>query len=74
MKKEVLPMFHNIGISGLLIILVIALIVFGPAKLPQLGKAFGETLREFKNSTRGIVEDEKSDPIELLKEEPQKLS
>jgi sec-independent protein translocase protein TatA len=70
----VLAMFHNIGISGLLIILVIALIVFGPAKLPQLGKAFGETLREFKNSTRGIVEDDKVDPIELLKEEPRKLT
>ncbi|WP_123041965.1 twin-arginine translocase TatA/TatE family subunit [Cohnella candidum] len=67
-------MFHNIGISGLLIILVIALIVFGPAKLPLLGKAFGETLREFRNSTRGIADDDKPDPIELLKEEPQKLT
>jgi sec-independent protein translocase protein TatA len=67
-------MFHNIGISGLLIILVIALIVFGPAKLPQLGKAFGETLREFRNSTRGIADDDKPDPIELLKEEPRKLT
>lgn len=62
-------MFHNIGISGLLIILAIALIVFGPAKLPQLGKAFGETLREFRNSTRGIADDDKAEPIELLKEE-----
>jgi sec-independent protein translocase protein TatA len=67
-------MFHNIGISGLLIILVISLIVFGPAKLPQLGKAFGETLREFRNSTRGIVDDDKAEPIELLKEEPRKLT
>ena len=67
-------MFHNIGISGLLIILAIALIVFGPAKLPQLGKAFGETLREFRNSTRGIVEEDKPEPIELLKDEPQKLT
>ncbi|WP_276356768.1 twin-arginine translocase TatA/TatE family subunit [Cohnella caldifontis] len=67
-------MFHNIGISGLLIILVIALIVFGPAKLPQLGRAFGDTLREFRNSTRGITDDDKAEPIELLKEEAQKLS
>ncbi|MFC5700785.1 twin-arginine translocase TatA/TatE family subunit [Cohnella faecalis] len=66
-------MFHNIGVSGLLIILIIALIVFGPAKLPQLGKAFGETLREFRNSTRGIADDEKLDPIELSKEETGKL-
>ena len=41
---------------GLVVILVIALIVFGPAKLPQLGKAAGETLREFKKSTKDIVE------------------
>ncbi|WP_391205195.1 twin-arginine translocase TatA/TatE family subunit [Psychrobacillus sp. L4] len=47
----------NIGVPGLIIILVIALIVFGPAKLPQLGKAVGETLREFKKSTKDIVED-----------------
>lgn len=62
-------MFHNIGISGLLIIFAIALIVFGPAKLPQLGKAFGETLREFRTSTRGIIEDDKHEPVaELIKE------
>jgi sec-independent protein translocase protein TatA len=67
-------MFHNIGISGLLIILAIALIVFGPAKLPLLGKAFGETLREFRNSTRGIADDDKPDTIELLKEETPKLT
>ncbi|OXS59965.1 Sec-independent protein translocase TatA [Cohnella sp. CIP 111063] len=54
-------MFNNIGVSGLIIILVIALIVFGPAKLPQLGRAFGDTLREFRNSTKGIVDDELAD-------------
>jgi sec-independent protein translocase protein TatA len=42
-------------VPGLVVILVIALIVFGPAKLPQLGKAAGETLREFKKSTKDIV-------------------
>ena len=41
-------MFSSIGIPGLIIILVLALILFGPAKLPQLGKAVGDTLREFK--------------------------
>ncbi|MFF2753745.1 twin-arginine translocase TatA/TatE family subunit [Psychrobacillus sp. NPDC058041] len=49
-------MLTNIGVPGLVIILVIALIVFGPAKLPQLGKAAGETLREFKKSTKDIVD------------------
>ncbi|MBD7945361.1 sec-independent protein translocase protein TatA [Psychrobacillus psychrotolerans] len=47
----------NIGIPGLIIILIIALIVFGPKKLPQLGRAVGETLKEFKNSTKDIVDD-----------------
>ncbi|MCZ8533674.1 twin-arginine translocase TatA/TatE family subunit [Psychrobacillus psychrodurans] len=47
----------NIGVPGLIIILIIALIVFGPSKLPQLGKAVGQTLREFKNSTKDIVDD-----------------
>ena len=47
----------NIGIPGLIIILIIALIVFGPKKLPQLGRAVGETLKEFKKSTKDIVDD-----------------
>jgi sec-independent protein translocase protein TatA len=56
-------MFSSIGVPGLIIILVLALILFGPAKLPQLGKAVGDTLREFKKSTRDIVEDVK-EPFE----------
>ncbi|SES30645.1 twin-arginine translocase TatA/TatE family subunit [Psychrobacillus sp. OK032] len=47
----------NIGVPGLIIILIIALIVFGPKKLPQLGRAVGQTLKEFKNSTKDIVDD-----------------
>ncbi|MFM1650776.1 twin-arginine translocase TatA/TatE family subunit [Brevibacillus sp. B_LB10_24] len=50
-------MFNNIGIPGLIIILVIALVVFGPSKLPQLGRALGDTLREFRSSTKGVVEE-----------------
>jgi sec-independent protein translocase protein TatA len=46
---------QNIGLPGLIIILVVALIIFGPSKLPQLGKAVGQTLKEFKNSTKDIV-------------------
>ncbi|UKS28651.1 twin-arginine translocase TatA/TatE family subunit [Paenibacillus sp. HWE-109] len=55
-------MFNNIGVSGLILILAIALIVFGPSKLPQLGRAFGDTLREFRNSTRNIIEDIDPEP------------
>lgn len=47
----------SIGVPGLILILLIALIVFGPAKLPQLGKAIGETLREFRSSTKEMVDE-----------------
>lgn len=47
----------SIGIPGLIVILAIALILFGPTKLPQLGKAVGETLREFRSSTKEIVDE-----------------
>lgn len=54
----------NIGIPGLVLILIIALIVFGPAKLPQLGRAAGQTLKEFKSSTKGVI-DEVSEEFKL---------
>lgn len=50
-------MFQNIGIPGLILVLVIALIIFGPSKLPELGRAVGSTLKEFKKSTRDLVSD-----------------
>ncbi|MDX1805412.1 MAG: twin-arginine translocase TatA/TatE family subunit [Paenisporosarcina sp.] len=53
-------MIQNIGIPGLILVLVIALIIFGPSKLPEIGKAFGSTLREFKNSTKDLLSDDKS--------------
>ncbi|MCT1903462.1 twin-arginine translocase TatA/TatE family subunit [Oceanobacillus sojae] len=48
----------NIGIPGLILIVVLALIIFGPKKLPEIGKAAGQTLREFKNSANNIMSDE----------------
>jgi sec-independent protein translocase protein TatA len=48
-------MLQNIGIPGLILVLVIALIIFGPSKLPEIGRAFGSTLREFKKSTKELV-------------------
>lgn len=47
-----------IGPGSLAIIVLIALLLFGPSKLPELGKAFGKTLREFKNATKGLTDEE----------------
>lgn len=47
----------NIGVSGLILILVLALIIFGPKKLPEIGRAFGQTLKEFKKSTQELTAD-----------------
>lgn len=47
----------NLGMPELIVILVIALVVFGPAKLPELGKALGKSIREFKSATTEIKED-----------------
>jgi len=58
----------SIGIPGLILILVIALIIFGPSKLPELGRAFGRTLSEFKNSTRELVSNDEKDEDKLLVE------
>lgn len=51
-------MFSNIGIPGLILIFVIALIIFGPSKLPEIGRAAGRTLLEFKSATKSLVSGE----------------
>ncbi|KON90034.1 hypothetical protein AF332_26635 [Sporosarcina globispora] len=53
--------FGNIGIPGLVLIIILALIIFGPSKLPELGKAAGNTLKEFKNATKDLISDKESD-------------
>ena len=56
-------MFQNIGVPGLVIILIIALVIFGPKKLPEIGRAFGRTLSEFKSATRELVDEDKEEEI-----------
>ncbi|MEZ7172128.1 twin-arginine translocase TatA/TatE family subunit [Sporosarcina sp. OR05] len=46
------------GVTSLIIIAIIALLIFGPKKLPEIGKAFGSSLREFKSATKGLVSDD----------------
>ncbi len=57
--------------THLIIILVVALLIFGPSRLPEIGRSFGKMLREFQSATKetaqGFVEEVK--PAELKKEE-----
>lgn len=50
----------NIGIPGLILIIVLALFIFGPNKLPELGRAIGETFHEFKKMTKKMTDDSDS--------------
>ena len=54
-------MFGSIGMQELIIIFVVALIIFGPRRLPELGKSLGKSIAEFKrasNELRNTLEDE----------------
>lgn len=58
----------NIGPTELILILGVALIVFGPGKLPELGQMMGKTIREFKGAINNIDEDIKKDIKDIKKE------
>jgi len=49
-----------IGVPGMILLVILALLLFGPSKLPELGKAVGRTLSEFKRGTRTILDDDSS--------------
>jgi len=48
----------GLGTSGIILLAIVALLLFGPNKLPELGRAFGRTLREFKNGAKDIMGDD----------------
>jgi len=54
-------MAGGLGFPGLIVVLVIALVFFGPSKLPSLGKSLGEAIKNFK---KGIAEKDNEDKTE----------
>lgn len=51
----------NIGPMEILVVLIIALVVFGPKRLPELGNSLGKGIREFKGSVSGESKDEEAE-------------
>jgi sec-independent protein translocase protein TatA len=63
----------NIGWQGAIIILIVLLVVFGPKRLPEMGRSLGRGMREFKDSVTGKDDDDDDEPRELppaVDEEP----
>ncbi len=63
----------SIGVPGLIIILVIVLIIFGPKKLPEIGGAVGKTFSEFKRSTKGLMDDDEDETVEKQEKKSDKI-
>ncbi|MBZ5200905.1 twin-arginine translocase TatA/TatE family subunit [Planomicrobium chinense] len=63
----------SIGVPGLIIILVIVLIIFGPKKLPEIGGAVGKTFSEFKRSTKGLMDDDEDETVEKHEKKSDKI-
>ena len=59
----------GLGIQELLVILVIALVIFGPSKLPQIGSGLGKAIRDFK---KGVSGDDADEPRKDTKKEATK--
>jgi sec-independent protein translocase protein TatA len=55
-------MLGNIGPLEIIVVLIIALIVFGPKRLPELGNSLGKGIREFKDSVTGDHDDDAVEP------------
>lgn len=60
----------GIGTMELVVILVLALIIFGPGKLPEVGRAIGRSIREFKKATSEALDDEDDSSVAKHNVEP----
>jgi sec-independent protein translocase protein TatA len=55
-------MFESIGMPELMVILVLALVLFGGKKVPEVGKGLGEAIRNFRTSLKGESEPQAKEP------------
>jgi sec-independent protein translocase protein TatA len=62
----------NVGPMELLVVAIIALIVLGPKRLPEVGRSLGKGMREFKDSMAGLNDDDEDDEPKKLDEQRDK--
>jgi sec-independent protein translocase protein TatA len=55
----------SIGLPEIAIVLLIVLVIFGPKRLPQLGRSLGSGMREFKDAVTGNRKDDEDDAVQL---------
>ena len=60
--------FRDLGAPGLIVLILGALLIFGPKRLPELGEAIGKMIREFKKSVSGIESEADNKNVEDKKE------
>jgi sec-independent protein translocase protein TatA len=60
----------NIGPMELLVVGIIALIVLGPKRLPEVGRSLGKGMREFRDSMAGLTDDEEEKKPEVEEQQP----
>ena len=61
-------MFSQIGPMEIILVLVVALIILGPKRLPEAGRSIGKGMREFKDSISGVTKDESEAEIAAARE------
>jgi sec-independent protein translocase protein TatA len=65
-RETVMPV--SIGPMELVVVLVIALLVLGPKRLPEVGRSVGKGMREFKDSLSGINQDDDEEDVKPLRQ------
>jgi sec-independent protein translocase protein TatA len=68
--RYAVAMVPEIGIPGLILILLVALLIFGPKRLPEMGRSLGRGMREFKDSITGKDDDQPARELPEKTDEP----